>query len=142
MNRPKKKTCDARRAHLRTTAMRRGGMPLPGSFDFVFLGAVDAGDFVAVAVAVNVNGDVNVDVNEGVVVDVDVDVDVVVDGDGDVDGFCELSDGPSSDATGPGLPVTHGIGSGCVCWVTAQTSFTRRLSQRAVPRPRFSPIAR
>ena len=39
MKRAKKKTCETRRAHLRITAMRRGGMPLPGSFDFLAFAA-------------------------------------------------------------------------------------------------------
>jgi hypothetical protein len=39
MKRAKKPTWEMRRAHFRTTAMRRGGMPLPGSFVFFLEGA-------------------------------------------------------------------------------------------------------
>jgi hypothetical protein len=43
MKRAKKPVCETRRAHLRMTAMRRGGMPDPGSFDAFFFGGAAAG---------------------------------------------------------------------------------------------------
>jgi hypothetical protein len=43
MKRAKKPVWEIRRAHLRMTAMRRGGMPEPGSFEAFFFGGAAAG---------------------------------------------------------------------------------------------------
>src|ERR1700689_5388473 len=94
MNSAKKPTWHARRAHLRMTAMRRGGMPLPGSLDFGFAARGTGAGTGGVAVAGEVAG-------EG-----EVEVEGAVGG----DGYAALM--ASSAGALPGLPVSQGIGSG------------------------------
>src|SRR5580658_1216517 len=89
MKSAKKNVCALRRPHFRTTAIRRGGMPEPESFD-TFLG-LDPRAPVAVEVAVEVEVEVAVEVGVGVVV------------------------APSRLPTIPTLPVFHGIGSTSGC---------------------------
>src|ERR1035438_7864722 len=84
-------TCETRRAHLRTTATRRGGMPEPGSF---FLG-LEAGGGVLVGGAV------------AVALEVELEVDVALE--------VERWAAKSRAGTIPTRPVFHGMGSTSGC---------------------------
>ena len=120
MKSAKNPTWQARRAHLRITAIRRAGMPLPGSFFFAFLaGATGTDGALATAVAAAI-----VDVDAAAVVEhaqgaPEPDAHVVgatLGGrgeTGDAGAIGAIGDHVTASIAGttPTLPVRHGMGS-------------------------------